>query len=325
MCPAMYSTATATAYHRRDDVLIGRSKSPTRTGLNVPLDSRDAGKEETRSGGSGSGSDASTIRPGAPCDPNEYNFNYKRRGVFLVINNKVFDASTGQSFREGSDLDAERLEERFQALGFEVRRYDDLTANQMSTLFFQVAAEDHSDADCFGCAILTHGKEGRVYGKDGMVGMDYLVMPFKGDRCTTLVGKPKLFFVQACRGFKLDRGADVPDKGEDDTDSATNVTMRKIPVEADFFMAYSTVPGHYSWRNNQDGSWFIQALCLVLENQGAKLELQHMMTQVNRMVAYDFESCTDEEWSSRCKQMPSMVSMLTRYVYFKPKKNVISS
>lgn len=82
-------------------------------------------------------SDASTIRPGAPCDPNEYNFNYKRRGVFLVINNKVFDASTGQSFREGSDLDAERLEERFQALGFEVRRYDDLTANQMSTLFFQ--------------------------------------------------------------------------------------------------------------------------------------------------------------------------------------------
>lgn len=64
-----------------------------------------------------------------------------------------------------------------------------------------VAAEDHSDADCFGCAILTHGKEGRVYGKDGMVGMDYLVMPFKGDRCTTLVGKPKLFFVQVSTFF----------------------------------------------------------------------------------------------------------------------------
>ena len=27
---------------------------------------------------------------------------------------------------------------------------------------------------------------------------------------------------------------------------------------ADFLIAYSTVPGFYSWRNTTQGSWFIQ-------------------------------------------------------------------
>jgi len=28
-----------------------------------------------------------------------------------------------------------------------------------------------------------------------------------------------------------------------------------LPSEADFLYAYSTVPGYYSWRNSQRGSW----------------------------------------------------------------------
>lgn len=50
------------------------------------------------------------------------------------------------------------------------------------------------------------------------------------------------------------------------------------------------------------------------------MELMQMLTQVNRMVAYEFESCSDEEFTEEVKQMPSIVSMLTRYVYFRPKK-----
>ena len=36
--------------------------------------------------------------------------------------------------RDGSDLDAERLEESFQDLGFEVRRYNDVTCAKMTSL-----------------------------------------------------------------------------------------------------------------------------------------------------------------------------------------------
>ncbi|XP_041362616.1 caspase-3-like isoform X2 [Gigantopelta aegis] len=273
--------------------------------------------------------DTKNVRPGAPSEPNEYNFNFKRRGLFLIINNKNFDSSTGQMVREGTDVDAERLEERFQDMGFEVKRYDDVTRAKMSALMYDAASYDHSNADCFGCAILSHGVEGRIFATDGYMSLELLVVPFKGDRCPSLIGKPKLFFLQACRGSKMDYGVEVSDstsassKDEDETDSSNTVTIRKIPIEADFLFAYSTVPGYYSWRNNQDGSWFIQALCIVLENYATKMELLHMLTHVNRIVAYEFASCSDKEFNDRMKQMPCVVSMLTRYVYFRHKKQDI--
>jgi hypothetical protein len=59
-----------------------------------------------------------------------------------------------------------------------------------------VARNNHEDADCFACAILSHGEEGYVYGKDKAIQIDRLVGPFKGHRCLSLAGKPKLFFIQ---------------------------------------------------------------------------------------------------------------------------------
>ncbi|KAH3863097.1 hypothetical protein DPMN_026075 [Dreissena polymorpha] len=261
------------------------------------------------------------VRPGAPSEPNEYNFNYRRRGVFLIFNNKTFHESTGQVEREGTDVDAERLEERFQDTGFEVRRYDDVTCARMTKLMHEVATADHSDCDCFGCAVLSYGREGYVYATDRLVPLETLTWPFKGDKCPSLVGKPKLFFIQACTDRRSETGCS-PQRDLSPIRRGLDVHggCRRLPVEADFLFSYSTVPGYYSWRNNQDGTWFIQALCIVLENYGNKMELMHMLTQVNRMVAYEFESCSDEEFTESAKQMPSIVSMLTRYVYFRPKK-----
>lgn len=265
------------------------------------------------------------VRPGAPSEPNEYNFNYRRRGVFLIFNNKHFQESTGQLEREGTDADAERLEERFQDTGFEVRRYDDVTYARMAKLMEEIASSDHSDCDCFGCAVLSHGREGYIYATDKLVPLEMLTMPFRGDKCPTLVGKPKLFFIQACTDRRTERGfGDVkrasPSRLGINGAHSPRVSSRRVPVEADFLFSYSTVPGYYSWRNHQEGTWYIQALCIVIENYGNKMELMQMLTQVNRMVAYEFESCSDEEFTEDVKQMPSIVSMLTRYVYFRPKK-----
>ncbi|CAG5121219.1 unnamed protein product, partial [Candidula unifasciata] len=295
--------------------------------------------------------DRRDVRPGAPSEPNQYNFNFKKRGIFILINNRHFEEETGQQPREGSDVDAERLEERFQDLGFEVRRFDDVTCAKLTSLLYDVASYDHSDHDCFACAVLSHGREGLVYARDGQVTLDMLVLPFKGDRCPSLIGKPKLFFIQACQTKRQGIYLDPPSRqskpsrspspvspssskqhslgsqsltGDDDASESSGIVhMRKIPIEADCLFCYSTVPGYYSWRNNQDGSWFIQALCIVLENYGTKMELLHMLTHVNRIVAYEFASCSDREFGESMKQMPCIVSMLTRYVYFRPKKQDI--
>lgn len=61
---------------------------------------------------------------------------------------------------------------------------------------FSASKEDHSDADCFACAILSHGNEGHVYGTNAEIEIKSLLDNFKGNKCRTLVGKPKLFFIQ---------------------------------------------------------------------------------------------------------------------------------
>ncbi|XP_074648164.1 caspase-7-like [Tubulanus polymorphus] len=243
-----------------------------------------------------------------------YNFNEKNRGVAVVINQKYFYESTKQLTRDGTDIDAVNIANTLVDLGFEVHRYDDLLMAEMHKLMRKFGADDHTDSDCFVCVILSHGIEGRVYGVDGSLSIETLVAPFKGDRCASLVGKPKLFFIQACRGTKFMHSVEV-----DQTDAAPDVKIQTIPTEADFLMAYSVVPGHFSWRNNVDGSWFIQAICRVLKEVGTTMELMHMMIYVNRIVAYEFKSCTDRKWTDGMKQIPAITSMLTKLVYFNVK------
>lgn len=44
---------------------------------------------------------------------NEYDFNYYKRGFFIIINNKNFYLFIGKELCEGIDVDVERLEEWF--------------------------------------------------------------------------------------------------------------------------------------------------------------------------------------------------------------------
>ena len=85
--------------------------------------------------------------------------------------------------------------------------------------------------------------------------------------------------------------------------------------------------GHVSWRTiqplpnspHQVGTWFIQELCKVLEEHGKNNELLWMLTKVCREVA------VTRGTENRKKQIPCIVSLLTRSVYFPPKRSLNSS
>ena len=49
-------------------------------------------------------------------------------------------------------------------------------------------------------------------------------------------------------------------------------------------------------------------------------EILWMMTRVNRAVAYEFESNASKEFMNKKKQIPCIVSMLTKELYFENKK-----
>ena len=51
--------------------------------------------------------------------------------------------------------------------------------------------------------LMSHGEDGYIRGKDGReIYLKEVLQLFKPDRCPNLRNKPKMFFVQACRGGK---------------------------------------------------------------------------------------------------------------------------
>uniref|UniRef100_A0A8C3UIH3 Caspase 7 n=1 Tax=Catharus ustulatus TaxID=91951 RepID=A0A8C3UIH3_CATUS len=237
----------------------------------------------------------------------QYNMDYKKVGKCIIINNKNFEDKTGMGTRNGTDKDAGDLAKSFKNLGFEVIIYNDRSRDDMEKLLKQAAEENHSDAACFACILLSHGEEGLIYGTDGPMAIKSLTALFRGDKCKSLIGKPKLFFIQACRGSEFDEGIQ--------TDSGP-ANDRCLETDQIFCLLIPTVPGYYSWRNPGRGSWFVQSLCSVLNEHGKQLEIMQILTRVNYVVATNFESQSDDPRFSEKKQIPCVVSMLTKELYF---------
>ena len=69
----------------------------------------------------------------------------------------------------------------------------------------QVLAEsllpDHKQSDAFVFVLMSHGVTGKILTSDGYTVdiMKDIITPFDGEKCPALLGKPKIFLIQACR------------------------------------------------------------------------------------------------------------------------------
>ncbi|XP_058292920.1 caspase-3 isoform X4 [Hylobates moloch] len=127
---------------------------------------------------------------------NSYKMDYPEMGLCIIINNKNFHKSTGMASRSGTDVDAANLRETFRNLKYEVRNKNDLTREEIVELMRDVSKEDHSKRSSFVCVLLSHGEEGIIFGTNGPVDLRKITNFFRGDRCRSLTGKPKLFIIQ---------------------------------------------------------------------------------------------------------------------------------
>ncbi|XP_013105145.1 caspase-1 [Stomoxys calcitrans] len=247
----------------------------------------------------------------------EYNMNHKKRGLALIFNHEYYDIPRLEP-RTGTNVDCEKLKKSFKNLDFEVTAYKDCKLRDLFKHIDNAASQDHSDCDCIAVAILTHGEHGYLYAKDVMYKLESICHYFTAQECPTLAGKPKLFFIQACRGDSLDPGIKLQ-KTETDGETFSEMTYR-IPVHADFLISYSTIPGFYSWRNTSDGSWYIQSLVEELNKNGIKYDMLSLLTFVSQRVAVGYESCVPSRpLMDQQKQIPCLTSMLTRILRFNEK------
>jgi hypothetical protein len=67
------------------------------------------------------------------------------------------------------------------------------------------ALSDHRDADMMILAVLSHGRDGHIYARDGsVIDTEVIYSKFNNTNCPMLRGKPKFFIIQACRGDTTD-------------------------------------------------------------------------------------------------------------------------
>jgi caspase 7 len=107
----------------------------------------------------------------------------------------------------------------FKSMGFDVHVERNLHYVDLMRLLSRVAVMDHSDSDCLIIVLLSHGNEGTLFAYDAAFPTQRLWEPFVAEKAPTLVGKPKMFFLQACQGNMMDVGVRVVKKQVTQTDS----------------------------------------------------------------------------------------------------------
>ncbi|CAK1549555.1 unnamed protein product [Leptosia nina] len=210
------------------------------------------------------------------------------------------------STREGTQNDVSRLTEVFENLGFEVTPYDDKEYQQIIDIITEITIKDNRDTSCLFFAFLTHGNiGGDLYAADQPYQFkDVLGLLEHGHE--SLVAKPKVIFVQACRGNQMDDGKKI----ELDGPCASYL----IPTHADFLILYSTVEDHRSYRDT-NGSFMIQDLCEVIHTYHKSWDLLQLLTLVHRSVAYKRSTYTPRVMSRHNKkQMPETKYTLTKFL-----------
>jgi len=231
----------------------------------------------------------------------EYKMMAYPRGLALIIEIEEFQNQIA-SRRHGSHVDILNLKKLFEQLHFKIDHHQNLNRMDfLKQLDIFAAAPEHRDADMMILVILSHGRDSAIIAADGrIIHTEDIYSRFNNSNCPALLGKPKFFIVQACRGEETDR-SNMMDYQEDelmhesggngnelkvkrakrrwdacDQDSIP-ITMEPLdqcrPTWEDMIIAYSTIPGYTSQRDPQEGTWFIQSLVEIFMNHSHEKEL----------------------------------------------------
>ena len=246
----------------------------------------------------------------------------------MIINNASFaqHPENGKQLpRHGSEVDVSRVKTLFAALDFSVRTEQDLSKQQLLMELDDVACQDHSAYDCFVLWLMSHGRSrGEVFCSDGET-IPIQTLNDMFSECKTLSGKPKLFFIQACRGIEEDVGV----KASPDSDiSSLNQANRSyestkvdslIPTRSDFLYAFSTVDEYVSYRNEDEGSHYVRCFVKAFREHVAHDHILDILTIVNHEVSkIDTQRplSTNRNRTKICKQMPEVRHTLRKKVRF---------
>ncbi|XP_047217619.1 caspase-2 isoform X6 [Girardinichthys multiradiatus] len=276
-----------------------------------------------------------------------YKMNSSPRGFALVISNVTFDSRAAPDLdqRKGGEVDDEVLRKVFTELDYHVSVHRDLAAQDMRTCIENFCRRpEHRTVDSCVVCLLSHGVDGAIYGTDGqLIQLDWVFEAFDNAHCPLLQNKPKMFFIQACRGDEMDCGVEQLDgpvrtsspsceqrdagrEGEGDADPRQRRDMGrpriKLPQRSDMICGFASLKGQRictaAMRNTKRGSWFIQDLNTTLRLHARDTHLSDILVQVNARIK-EREGYAPGTAHHRCKEMSEFTSSLCKDLYLFPK------
>ncbi|KAH7944013.1 hypothetical protein HPB52_014301 [Rhipicephalus sanguineus] len=255
--------------------------------------------------------------------PGEYPMVSSPRGMCIIINNCNFECYDEP--RYGSELDVSRMEALFKAFLFKCIVHIDKKADEMKKLLSEAAqSKEQEGADCLVVILMSHGNQDTIQGVDGeeLHLINSVYAQFNDEKCPALKGKPKLFFIQACRGDDWDNGtyvkvgasSDAAPLAADAPLSSSLLRQKSIMTWSDMYIAYAAVLRYRSYRNLEEGSWFLSAVYKVFSKHAGTMHLGKLMERVHDEV---LEKSTDDGE----RQTPVVETLgWKKELYFNPKK-----
>ncbi|CAK1591262.1 unnamed protein product [Parnassius mnemosyne] len=235
----------------------------------------------------------------------------------------IFNQENVEGFkpRFGTEKDVQVLKDTFSNFGFEVTEHKDFTKDEVFKELKSFSERDFTDYGCVAVAVLTHGSNhGLLRAKDQPYSEIEIINHFKVYNKPTLVTKPKILIIQACRGKSEMQGVVVFRSGVIKKDYDESLEPYTLPAESDMLILHSSYVGHPSHRDELHGSWFIQTLCNKITQLAPTHDFESIVVEVKREVAVEKYH---EEYNRRTfemdinKQMPVTTSTLIRKLYLK--------
>nr|XP_021194873.2 caspase Dronc [Helicoverpa armigera] len=243
----------------------------------------------------------------------------RNRGVLLDFTYMKFDNDI-EEFRNGVDVDCNNLKYLFNELGFRVLRYLNLTMAETTETLRSLDAV-LVDIESVFVVVSSHGYERAhssdtdVRCKDGkLMRLMDIIDYFNNRNLPALIGVPKVFIFQMCRGSSRDHAwtdaapapphMRMPDgvlyatdgvlyDGQPVQPAAADRQLsrgrRELPLYSDILIAHSTLPGLVAHRDGKFGSWYIQVLCKVFAERAHDCHVEKLFTLVDKRLQAEFK------------------------------------
>lgn len=236
------------------------------------------------------------------------------RGKALLISMEKYKHHAN---REGAEFDRGKMDGIFKMLHFDVTSFKDHTAHDLKSEMKSTAKDIcRAYTDCFVCFVSAHGntdESGNPYIEDQNGDKVDIIKDIMEPFMVPLQGKPKVFFINACRGeYKMTSQKLEAEKTTTTRSPTTPSTQRMIKYlddKKDVLVVFSTEEGNQSGRDTENGTYFVQALCRAIPEKCDKEDVEMMVTRANMIL-------TSSPEFREHPQVATSISKLTRKLFW---------